>query len=78
MPDLSMADLTAIIERVDKLLLRHEELKRTNQLLQGQLEVLTAERDALRSRLQTARTRLDALLERLPGGDGTSRSTSAS
>ena len=54
MPDLSMADLTAIIERVDKLLLRHEELKRTNQLLQGQLDAVTAERDALRSRLQTA------------------------
>ncbi|MGA1315893.1 MAG: DUF904 domain-containing protein [Rubrivivax sp.] len=77
MPDLSMADLTAIIERVDKLLLRHEELKRTNQLLQGQLDAVTAERDALRSRLQTARTRLDALLERLPAGEGAGRSPSA-
>lgn len=72
-----MADLTAIIERVDKLLLRHEELKRTNQLLQGQVDALTAERDALRSRLQTARTRLDALLDRLPGNDSAARSTSA-
>jgi cell division protein ZapB len=72
-----MADLTAIIERVDKLLLRHEELKRTNQLLQGQLDALTIERDALRSRLQTARTRLDALLERLPGSDSAGRSTPA-
>lgn len=72
-----MADLTAIVERVDKLLLRHEELKRTNQLLQGQVDALTAERDALRSRLQTARTRLDALLDRLPGNDSAARSTSA-
>lgn len=71
-----MADLTAIVERVDKVLLRHEELKRTNQLLQRQVDFLTAERDGLRNRLQTARTRLDALLERLPSGTSTDTSTS--
>jgi chaperonin cofactor prefoldin len=48
------------------LLLRHEELKRTNELLEQQLTALTQERDNLRSRLNAARSRIDALLERLP------------
>jgi cell division protein ZapB len=55
-----------IAERVDRLLVRHEEVQRTNALLQEQVEALTRERDALKSRLAAARTRLDALLERLP------------
>lgn len=62
-----MSDLSAIVERVDKLLLRHEELKRTNQLLQAQIDALAAERDGLRHRLQAARSRLDTVLARLPG-----------
>ena len=55
-----------ITERVERLLLRHEELQRTNALLNHQLEMLTHERDSLRSRLSAARARVDALLERLP------------
>ena len=55
-----------IAERVERLLVRHEEVQRTNALLQEQVEALTRERDALKSRLQAARTRLDALLDRLP------------
>ncbi|BEP35874.1 hypothetical protein GmRootV59_28450 [Variovorax sp. V59] len=55
-----------IAERVERLLVRHEEVQRTNALLQEQVEALTRERDALKSRLAAARTRLDALLERLP------------
>ncbi len=55
-----------LAERVERLLLRHEELQRTNALMAEQLELLTAERDSLKSRLSAARARVDALLERLP------------
>jgi cell division protein ZapB len=55
-----------IAERVERLLVRHEEVQRTNALLQEQVEALTRERDSLRSRLAAARTRIDALLDRLP------------
>ena len=48
-----------IAERVERLLVRHEEVQRTNALLQDQVEALTRERDALKSRLAAARTRLD-------------------
>ena len=43
-----------IAERVERLLLRYEELQRTNQLLAEQLEAVTKERDSLRSRLNAA------------------------
>ena len=55
-----------ITDRIERLLLRHEELQKTNQLLAQQVTQLTQERDALKGRLQTARNRIDALLERLP------------
>ena len=55
-----------ISERVERLLLRYEELQRTNALLGEQVNVLTHERDSLKSRLSAARARVDALLERLP------------
>jgi cell division protein ZapB len=55
-----------IAERVERLLVRYEELQRTNALLAQQVEVLAAERDSLKSRLAAARARVDALLERLP------------
>jgi uncharacterized protein (TIGR02449 family) len=58
--------LEDLADRVERLLLRHEELKRTNALLQQQLQAVTHERDSLRSRLSAARARIDALLERLP------------
>ena len=58
--------LDQITERVERLLLRYEELQRTNTLLDEQVQVLTQERDSLRSRLSAARARVDALLERLP------------
>ena len=62
----AMPTLEDLAERVERLLLRHEELKRTNALLAQQLEGVTSERDTLRARLTAARTRIDALLERLP------------
>jgi uncharacterized protein (TIGR02449 family) len=68
-----MATLQDLAERVERLLLRHEELRRTNALLEQQLATLSGERDSLRSRLAAARARIDALIERLPerssGGD---------
>ncbi|MEO8653915.1 MAG: cell division protein ZapB [Ramlibacter sp.] len=64
MPSASQID--QIAERVERLLVRYEELQRTNALLAQQVEALTAERDSLKSRLAAARSRVDALLERLP------------
>ncbi|WP_310566004.1 DUF904 domain-containing protein [Hydrogenophaga sp.] len=64
-----MADtqhLDQIAERVERLLLRHEELQRTNALLLEQVQALQTERDSLKSRLNAARARIDALLDRLP------------
>jgi uncharacterized protein (TIGR02449 family) len=58
--------LDQITDRVERLLLRHEELQRTNALLVEQVHALQAERDQFKSRLLTARARIDALLERLP------------
>ena len=55
-----------LVERVERLLVRYEELQRTNALLAEQVELLTQERDSLKSRLSAARMRVDALLERLP------------
>ena len=55
-----------IAERVERLLVRHAELQRTNALLTAQVATLTQERDSLKSRLGAARARVDALLDRLP------------
>ena len=59
-----------IAERVERLLVRHEELQRTNDLLALQIQALTQERDSLQSRLHAARARVDALIDRLPTGAG--------
>ncbi len=65
----AMADPTNVAQlasRVDRLLLRHQEVLRTNELLTAQVQALTAERDLMRSKLAAARARIDALLDRLP------------
>ena len=62
----SPSSIDQIAERVERLLLRHAELQRTNALLAQQVAALTQERDSLQSRLQAARARVDALLDRLP------------
>ncbi len=54
-----------LVERVERLLVRYAELQRTNELLSDQVDELTAERDQLKQRLVAARTRVDALLERI-------------
>ena len=61
-----MSTLEVLAERIDRLVLRHDELKRTNALLMAQLATVGAERDSLKSRLAAARARIDALLDRLP------------
>ncbi|MFZ3082889.1 cell division protein ZapB [Rhodoferax ferrireducens] len=55
-----------VAERVERLLVRYEELQRTNTLLSEQVHALSQERDSLKSRLSAARARVDALLQRLP------------
>jgi chromosome segregation ATPase len=61
-----MATVEDLASRVERLLLRHEELQRTATLLEHELAGVTQERDSLRSRLNAARSRIDALLARLP------------
>ena len=72
-----MATLHDLADRIERLLLRHEELQRTSALMAEQLAALTAERDSLKSRLGAARARIDSLLARLPAPDAnvTTRST---
>ena len=61
-----VAQIDQITKRVEQLLLRYEDLLRTNAQLGEKVSVLTHERDSLRSRLSAARARVDALIERLP------------
>jgi cell division protein ZapB len=61
-----MSKTLELADRVERLLLRHAELQRTSALLERQVADVTHERDNLRSRLNAARSRIDALLERLP------------
>ena len=62
----SGSQIDPFVERVERLLVRYEELQRTNALLAEQVELLTQERDSLKSRLSAARARVESLLERLP------------
>jgi cell division protein ZapB len=65
-----MASITHLMERVERLLVRHGETQRTNALLAEQLAAMTQERDSLRSRLAAARQRIDTLIQRLPSDPG--------
>jgi cell division protein ZapB len=65
-----MSKLQELANRVERLVVRHAELQRTRTLIEEQLAAVTAERDSLRSRLAAARSRIDALLERLPADGG--------
>jgi cell division protein ZapB len=59
------ASFDQLADRIDRLLLRHEEAQRTNDLLRAEVKSLQSERDLLRSRLGAARARIDTLLERI-------------
>ena len=69
-----------IAERVERLLVRYDELQRTNALLSAQVQSLVQERDSLKSRLSAARARVEALLDRLPenAADATDATATAS
>jgi chromosome segregation ATPase len=69
------SQIDQITERVERLLLRYAEVQRTNALLVSQVEALAQERDSLKSRLSAARSRVDALLERLPESTATQKDT---
>mgnify|MGYP003430232006 CR=1 FL=1 len=53
------SQIDQIAERVERLLVRHDELQRTNALLTEQVNALTLERDSLKSRLSAARARVE-------------------
>ncbi len=61
-----MSKIDELTDRIERLLLRHEELRRTNDLLAQQVTVVSQERDSLRARLAAARGRIDTLLDKLP------------
>ncbi|MEY4764344.1 MAG: hypothetical protein RI907_1017 [Pseudomonadota bacterium] len=61
-----MSRIDELTDRIERLLLRHEELARTNALLQQQVQVIAQERDSLRARLSAARARIDTLIDKLP------------
>ncbi|MCX8517871.1 MAG: DUF904 domain-containing protein [Rhodoferax sp.] len=62
----NISDIENITERIERLLARYAEMQRTNLLLTVQVDTLTRERDSLKSRLNAARARVEALLDRLP------------
>jgi cell division protein ZapB len=70
-----MSRIDELTDRIERLLLRHEELRRTNALLQQQVAVTTQERDSLRARLSAARARIDALIDKLPHSSADSTDT---
>ena len=61
-----MSRIEELNDRVERLLVRHEELQRVNALLSEQVTTLAQERDSLRARLAAARARIDALIDKLP------------
>ncbi len=65
-PPHTMSKIEELTDKVERLLLRHEEILRTKILLEQQVAALIQERDHLRSRLNATRTRIDDLIERCP------------
>jgi len=61
-----MHKIEDLTDRVERLLLRHEELQRTSALLRQELMAVSQERDSLKARLAAARSRIDALINKLP------------
>lgn len=55
-----------IVERVERLLARYEELRAANARLADEVQRLTRERDDLSARMAAVRVHVDALLARLP------------
>ena len=55
----------ALTERIERLLARHEEFKRTIATLELEIRTLTLQRNDLQTRIDKANSRIDAVLERL-------------
>lgn len=72
-----MSQLQDLVQRVERLLLRYEELQRTNQLLSQQVNHLEQEKSLLQTRLTTARNRIDHLLAQIPAKVPSSQNTEA-
>ena len=70
-PPHTMSKIEELTDKVERLLLRHEEILRTKILLEQQVAALVQERDHLRSCLSATRTRIDALIERCPPTEST-------
>lgn len=73
-----MSRIDELTDRIERLLLRHEELRRTNDLLAQQVHVVTQERESLKARLAAARSRIDALIDKLPPPVTSAETTDAS
>ena len=58
--------LEQLTQRVERLLLRHEEVQRANPLLQDELDACNRDRDMLKMRLSAAKQRMDAVIAGLP------------
>lgn len=74
---LTPLSLDQVADHLERMLLRYEELQKSNALLQAQLLEVTQERDALRARLAAARARVDTLLARMPAADAAPASSHA-
>ncbi|MDM7455751.1 MAG: DUF904 domain-containing protein [Tepidimonas sp.] len=59
------AIIEELAQRLERLLLRHQELLRTQGLLQQEVQRLAQERDRLRAQCAAARQRLDAVIARI-------------
>ncbi len=66
-----MSKIEDLAEKIEQLLLRHQEVLRSQRLLEQQVSTLTLERNHLRSRVQAARLRIDALINELPQSNDT-------
>lgn len=62
----SQNHIDQITERVERLLVRHEEMQRTVALLTQQVHDLTQQRNQLSNQNQAALQRLEALIQQLP------------
>ena len=65
----SPISLDHVADRMERMLLRYQELQKTNSLLQQQLQEISQERDSLKARLAAAHSRVDVLLTRLQSVD---------
>ncbi len=58
--------LEQLTQRVERLLLRHEEVQRANALLQDELDACNRDRDMLKMRHSAAKHRMDVVIVGYP------------